>query len=77
VTKEPPHVLREGFEFPGVAAVSEDDEQVQEAVAKQAQQQLCAIKILHAGWRYHYAQEQAVGVGERMTLASLDLFSAS
>ena len=75
VAEELPHVLHEGFEFSGVATVGEDDEQAQQAVAQQAQEQLRAVTILHAGGRDHHAQEQAARVGDRVALAPLDLFA--
>ena len=56
VTEYPPHVLHEDFELPGVAAVGKDHQQAQEAVTKQAQQQLRSVTILHVGWRDHHAQ---------------------
>lgn len=75
VPEKPPHALHEGIEFASVTAVGEDDDQVQEAEAQQAEQQLRAVTMLHAGGRDHHAQEQAVGVGKRMALAASDHFA--
>ncbi len=75
VAKEPAHALHEFFELTRVSAVGEDHQQAHEAVAEHAQEQLGSIAILNAGRRDHRAQQKTIGVGEHMTLATLDFFA--
>ena len=75
MTEESSHAMHEGFEFACVAAIGKDHEQTEHAVAKHAQQELRSISVLHARWRDHDAQQQAIGVGERVTLATFDFFA--
>lgn len=75
VAEECAHALHELLELSGIAAVSEDHQQPQQAVAEHAQEQPGAITVLHAGRCDHHPQQQTLGVGERMTFAPLDLFA--
>ena len=75
MSEELARAAHEGFEFACVAAVGEDHQQAQQAVAEHAEQQLGTIAVLHAGGCDHHAEQQAVGVGERVAFAALDLFA--
>ena len=75
MTEELAHAAHEGFEFACVATIGEDHEQAQQAVAEHAEEQLGTIAVLHAGGRDHHTEQQAVGVGERVAFAALDLFA--
>ena len=44
-------------------------------MAEHTEQQLRAIAVLHARGRDHHAEEQAVGIGQGVAFAALDLFA--
>ncbi len=75
VAEEPAHALHELLKLPGITTIGEDHQQVQEAVAEQAQEQLRAIAVLHACRGDHHAEHESIGVGEHMAFAALDLLA--
>ena len=73
--EELPHLGDKLFELPGVAAVGENHQQAQQAVAEEAQEHLGSVAILHARRCDHHAEKQAVGVGQSVALAAFDLLA--
>ena len=69
------HGAHEGFEFSCVTAIRENDQQAQKLVAEHAQENFGTITVLHAGRCHNHAQQQAVGVCQRVAFASFDLFA--
>ena len=71
-----PNFGERGTEFvPGIAAIGEDVTQPREAVADAGEDIWCAVAILDIGGVHDGRDQQALRVGEDMTLAALDLFA--
>ena len=67
--------LRPVDQTPGVAAVGEDRLDQGEGAAREAQDALGAVAILHVGGVHLDGQQAAVGVGQDVALAPMDLLA--
>lgn len=68
-------VLRPIDQSPGIAAIGEDVLYEGEPCARAFQHALCAVAVLNVGGMDLDCEQTAVGIGQDMALASIDLLS--